>query len=226
MDSVSTARHREGTNVSQRREHTDDRSGFVSRRRLLQIGGLGCLGLNLAGLFRAEARSADATLLAKAARVKSCILLFYYGGPSHLDTWDMKPGAPAEVRGEFRTSATAVSGLRICEHLPHCARVIDRLAIVRSLHHPMRNHNSAAVEALCGRTPLKGDLELLADDPNSFPNHGAVLNYLTKQQGDVPVHVALPHVMYNVVTLPGQTAGFLGAAANPFQVTRDPNDSS
>ena len=101
----------------------------------------------------------------------------------------------------------------------------DKLAIVRSLHHPMRNHNSAAVEALCGRTPLKGDLELLADDPNSFPCYGSVLSYLTRGHREVPAHVALPHVMYNVVVLPGQNAGFLGAAANPFQVTGDPNDA-
>src|SRR5438309_4156777 len=144
-------------NVNHAHEHADYRRGFVSRRRLLQIGALGCCGLNLAGLLRAEARAADATALAKApdpsrrgsaARVKSCILLFYYGGPSHLDTWDMKPAAPLEVRGEFRPAATVVPGVRISEHLPHCARLADKLAIVRSLHHPMRNHNSAAVEAL------------------------------------------------------------------------------
>src|SRR5205814_6349715 len=129
--------------------------GMLTRRRLLQIGGLGCLGLNLATLFRAEAaQPARSRPRAAAAPLKSCILLFYYGGPSHLDTWDMKPDAPREVRGEFRTAPTAVPGLRLCEHLPHCAGVIDKLAIVRSLHHPMRNHNSAAVEALCGRTPF------------------------------------------------------------------------
>jgi hypothetical protein len=135
----------------------------------------------------------------------------------------MKPNAPREVRGDFTSVATQVPGIRVCEHLPRCARLTDKLAIVRSLHHPMRNHNSAAVEALCGRTPLKGDLELLADDPNSFPCYGSALSYLTRGQREVPVHVALPHVMYNVVVLPGQTAGFLGAAHNPFQVTQDPN---
>jgi hypothetical protein len=139
---------------------------MLTRRRLLQIGGLGCLGLNLASLFRAEAAQPQRP---HAARLKSCILMFYYGGPSHLDTWDMKPDAPAEVRGEFQTIATSVPGLRVSEHLPRSAAVMDRLCLVRSFHHPMRNHNAAAVEALCGRTPLKGDLELLADDPNCFP---------------------------------------------------------
>src|SRR5439155_6647492 len=93
----------------------------------------------------------------------------------------------------------------------------------RSFHHPMRNHNSAAVEALCGRTPLRGDLELLADDTNSFPCYGSTLTYLNPGSHDLPTHVALPHVMYNVVVLPGQNAGFLGAAHSHFQVTQDPH---
>lgn len=189
-----------------------------TRRHLLRIGGLGFAGLGLPSLFRAEAAQPAAK-----ARIKSCILLFYYGGPCQLDTWDMKPHAPAEVRGEFRPIPTKVPGLHVCEHMPRIARVTGKLAVVRSMHHPMRNHNSAAVEALCGRTPLKGDLELLADDPNSFPNYGAALAHLAPAGSEVPPHVALPHVMYNVVVLPGQTAGFLGAAYNHFQVAHDPN---
>jgi uncharacterized protein (DUF1501 family) len=189
-----------------------------TRRQALRIGGLGIAGLGLANALRAEAARGAA-----ASRIKSCILIFYYGGPCQLDTWDMKPDAPVEVRGQFHSIATKTPGIWICEHLPKTARVMDKLAIIRSMHHPMRNHNSAAVEALCGRTPLKGDLELLADDPNSFPNYGAVLSSLTKRRVEVPVHVALPHVLYNVVVLPGQTAGFLGAAHNHFQVTRDPS---
>jgi hypothetical protein len=136
----------------------------------------------------------------------------------------MKPAAPPEVRGQFKSIATTVPGVRVCEHLPHCARVMHRLALVRSMHHPMRNHNAAAVEALCGRTPLLGDLELLADDAASFPCYGAALSYLLHGTPRVPPYVALPHVMYNVVVLPGQTAGFLGSAYNALQVTRDPNE--
>src|SRR6266542_3133062 len=133
---------------------------FLSRRQLLQIGGLGWLSLP-------QLREAQASQPATRS-IRSCILLFYYGGPSHLDTWDMKPNAPREIRGEFRPAATRVPGVQICEHLPRCGRVMDRLAIVRGMRHTMRNHNSAAVEALCGRAPLNGDLELLADNPNSF----------------------------------------------------------
>jgi hypothetical protein len=182
---------------------------------MLRAGTLGILGLDLAGLLQAEQSR-------PASPVRSCILLFYYGGPSHLDTWDMKPDAPKEVRGEFQSIATKVPGIRVCEHLPRSARVADKLAVVRSMHHPMRNHNAAAVEALCGRTPLGGDQELLNDDANSFPCYGAALNYLKPGRRDVPTHVALPHVMTNVVRLPGQTAGFLGAAHSPFQVSGDP----
>jgi hypothetical protein len=91
------------------------------------------------------------------------------------------------------------------------------------MHHPMRNHNAAAPAMLTGRPPLQGDLELLATDANSFPCYGAVLSRLAPAPRPTPTHVALPHLMYNVVELPGQTAGFLGAAYHPFQVTRDPN---
>ena len=114
------------------------------RRRLVQIGGMGILGL-----------LGKRALAAKTTTPKSCILVFYYGGPSHLDTYDMKPEAPAEVRGEFKAIDTVVPGIQVSEHLPHCAKVMDKLALIRGMHHGMRNHNSAAVEALCGRTPLR-----------------------------------------------------------------------
>src|SRR5438876_4117878 len=201
----------------------DRRTARLSRREMLRAGGLGAFGLNLAGLLQFGSAAAHAAASASAAPVKHCILIFYYGGPSQLDSWDMKPNAPAEVRGAFRPIATSAPGVHVCEHLPRCARIMHKLAVVRSLHHPMRNHNSAAVEALCGRTPLRGDLELLADDPNSFPCYGAALSHLRPGAQEVPSHVALPHVMHNVVVLPGQNAGFLGAAHNPVQVSRDPN---
>lgn len=217
--------------MSHAREHADFADRLLGRRRFLQAGGLSCLSLTLPGFLpTAWARAARPSASgiaesATAAAIRSCIVLYYYGGPSHLDTWDMKPLAPREIRGAFRPIATRVPGLHISEHLPRCSQIVDRLAIIRSMHHPMRNHNSAAVESLCGRTPLNGDLELLADDRNSFPCYGAALSSLRPARRDLPTHVALPHVMYNVVQLPGQTAGFLGSAFNPFQLTGDPNDA-
>jgi hypothetical protein len=135
----------------------------------------------------------------------------------------MKPKAPAVVRGEFGSIATSVPGLRVCEHLPKTARVMDRLAIIRSVHHPMTNHNAAAFTTLCGRNPLKGDLELLSNDRNDPPCYGAILSAALPERRGLPTAVALPHVLYNVVQLPGQVAGFLGSAHNPFQVSADPS---
>lgn len=199
----------------------------VSRRQLLRIGGLGSLGLTLPGLLRAEAEGRPARETSRTARalppIRSCILIFHYGGPSHIDMYDMKPNAPAEIRGQFNSIATSVPGLRVCEHLPQTAQVMDRLAIVRSMHHPMTNHNAAAFTALCGRDPLKGDLELLSNDRNDPPCYGAILSANMRERPGLPTFVALPHVMYNIVQLPGQVAGFLGSAHGPFQVSADPS---
>jgi hypothetical protein len=195
----------------------------MSRRRMLRIGGLGSLGLTLPGLMRAEAQGPSAPGRAGKPPIRSCILVFFYGGPSHIDTVDMKPRAPAEVRGQFGSIATSVPGMRVCEHLPHTARVMDRLAVVRSMHHPMTNHNAAAFTTLCGRNPLKGDLELLSNDRNDPPCYGAILSATLPERRGLPTSVALPHVMYNVVQLPGQVAGFLGSAHDPFQVSADPS---
>jgi hypothetical protein len=192
----------------------------------LRVGGLGLFGLDLARLFEAEAAATQASPAAAVPPLRHCIVIYFYGGPSQLDTWDLKPDAPLEVRGPFRSIATTVPGLHIGEHLPRCARVMHKMAVVRTLHHPMRNHNAAAVEALCGRTPLAGDGELLADGAHNFPCHGSVVSRQLPRSRAVPSHVALPHVMYNVVKLPGQSAGFLGSAYDPFQVTRDPNEAN
>jgi hypothetical protein len=200
----------------------------VSRRSFLHAGAVASLGLSLPSrLLRAES-AGNAFKSAPSAdghrpSIRSCILIYFYGGPSHIDTWDMKPSAPREVRGEFAPISTTVPGLQVCEHLPRMARMAHKWSVVRSIHHPMTNHNAAAVEAMCGRTPLKGDLELLDDDALSFPAYGAVLSYLMPDSPLGLPHVALPHVMYNVVQLPGQTAGFLGAAYERFQITNDPN---
>ncbi len=200
----------------------------IGRRQLLRIGGLGTLGLTLPGLLRAEGLAAKGSgaggvAVRPARTIKSCILVFFYGGPSHLDTWDYKPNAPREVRGEFGSIASSVPGIRVGEHMPRLSKVVDRLAIIRSMHHPMTNHNAAAFAALSGRNPLKGDLELLGNDRNDPPCLGSTLSAILPEVRGLPTFVALPHVMYNVVQLPGQVPGFLGSAHGPFQVDADPN---
>src|SRR5438045_2071240 len=189
------------------------RDRTLCRRQFVGKAGLAGLGL---GLLPAPAA-------APGKHIQSCILIFYYGGPSHLETLDPKPNAPTEVRGEYRTIATAVPGVRICEHLPRTARLLDRLAVVRSLHHPMRNHNSAAAEALTGRTPAGGDQELLTDDPRGQPTLGSTVSYALGPRAHVLPYVALPYTLYNVVQLPGQSPGLLGGAYDRFQVDGDPD---
>jgi hypothetical protein len=156
--------------------------------------------------------------------VRACILVFYQGGPSHLDTWDMKPKAPAEVRGEFKPIATAVPGLWACEHLPHLARVADRLTVIRSLHHKLTNHLPAAFTTLIGREPPRGDQLFVGQSNSDPPSLGsAVCHARPVAQPGIPPFVALPHRMFNEIDVPGQSAGFLGTAYEPLQVEGDPS---
>ncbi len=192
----------------------------LNRRDLLRLGSVSFLGMNLPSWLRSAA--AGDLAVGSAAPIKSCILLFQSGGPSQLDTWDLKPQAPREVRGEFNAIPTSVPGLQICEHLPQLARVAHRLAVVRSMRHGMRDHNAAATETLCGHTPPEGDV-IFHDGPNSHPCLGSVLSHLLPARDVVPPHVALPQVVSRGGKLPGQGPGFLGARFGPFQLLRDPN---
>jgi hypothetical protein len=192
----------------------------LSRRQLLHLAGGGYLGLTLGGLLRAQAALPEP---GRAAKVRACILIFYYGGPSHLDTFDLKPHAPAEVRGEFRPTATSVPGLHVCEHLPRLARLMHKVALVRSMHHRNRLHDSASIETLTGRPSPNGDREEFAPIKQFFPCHGAVLSYLRRGRHLPVPHAALPFVFHNVIDVPCQGGGFLGAAFDPFSISVDPD---
>jgi hypothetical protein len=189
----------------------------MSRRQWLQIGALAVAGLN-------PSRAIQSREVERLVPIRSCILIFYQGGPSHLDTWDMKPKAPAEVRGEFRPIATAVPGLWACEHLPHLARLANRLTIIRSLHHGLTNHLPAAFTTLIGREPLRGDQLLVGQNSNDPPCLGSsVTRARPGEHEGIPPFVALPHRMWNEMDVPGQSAGFLGSAHEPLQVEGDPS---
>jgi hypothetical protein len=196
-----------------------------SRRDVLQLGALGVCGLSLAGLLEersAPAATVKASTSHRHARAKSCIIIFQQGGPSHHDTFDMKPGAPAEIRGEFRPIATRLPGYRICEHLPLTARQTHRFAVVRSVHHNDPQHNNAGYATLTGTKPvlLPNTVEALARPrPDDHPPFGAVLGRL--RPGPAP-WVALPYPVVNGVHYPGQTAGFLGARCEPLWLRPDP----
>ena len=190
-----------------------------TRREFVQLGAAGYLGLNLGGLWRAQVAGAE---VVQKKPIRSCILLFYYGGPSHLDTFDPKPAAPREVRGAFQAISTAVPGLQICEHLPRLARVMNKVALVRSVHHNATLHDAASIHALTGR-PLDGpDRELFARLPQFYPSYGSAVAHMRRAENcDVPF-ASLPYVFHNVVPTPCQGAGFLGGAYDPLLIDVDP----
>lgn len=195
----------------------------MQRRDWLRLSGLGWIPLAFPVL--PSARAEESVSSGNRPPIKSCILVFHYGGPSHFETYDPKPNAPSEIRGEFQAISTKVPGVQVGEHLPRVAQIMDRLALVRSMHHPMRNHNSAAAETLTGRTPAGGDLELLADDARSFPTLGSAVSFALGPRANILPYVVIPYTIYNVVQLPGQTPGFLGGAYDRFQVSGNPNAS-
>jgi hypothetical protein len=186
---------------------------------VLQVAAGGVLGLNLGGLLQAQVASGS---LAARQPIKSCILIFYYGGPSHLDTFDLKPEAPADIRGEFKPISTSVPGLQICEHLPKLSRWMHKAAIIRSMSHQARLHDSASIHVLTGR-PLDGpDRELFAPQPQFYPSHGGAVSYMRRHEADVLPFASLPYEFHNVVTTPAQGGGFLGAQFDPLRIEVEP----
>src|SRR5205809_4873652 len=122
-----------------------------TRRELLRAGALGLFGLSFADLLAGRA-SAEIAQSGKSSfgRAKSCILLFMWGGPAHQDTWDLKPGAPREIRGEFQPISTNVPGIQISEHFPLLARRMDKLCQVRSMTHDNGDHTLSTHYLLTG----------------------------------------------------------------------------
>jgi hypothetical protein len=151
------------------------------------------------------------------------VFLYQFGGPSHLDTFDMKPEAPDGIRSRFGMIETSLPGLRICEHLPETAKVMDKVALVRSVHHTMKNHNSASYYALTGHEPPVDDIRL-RDSFDLFPAYGSVVDRLAPVDSGMPTFVAYPYVIRDGEVTPGQHASFLGKAHDPLLITQDPND--
>jgi uncharacterized protein (DUF1501 family) len=189
----------------------------MTRRRLLTVGGAGLLGLPLPGLLRAEGTTR------RKARAKAIIFLHQFGGPSHLDTFDPKPGTPEQIRGEFQPIATRAPGIQISDRLPAFAPLADRFALVRSVHHTMKNHNSATYYSLTGHAPPLDDIRL-RDTPELFPAYGSVVDRLAPAKNAMPTFVAYPHVLRDGSVTPGQHASFLGKTHNPLFIEEDPND--
>ena len=202
------------------------------RREVLRLGGLGWLGgmatSGLDQLFAAQARAASAPTarLQSFGKAKRCILLFMWGGPAQQDTWDMKPTAPSEFRGEFRPIATSLPGLEICEHFPRLARQAHRLAVIRSMTHRDVNHTTATHEILTGRPiPRVGGGDFRED----WPHYGAVLARLRPQlrQSALPPYVQmrpeLPDAAPRFVeSSHGQGGGWMGPNFEPMTIDDNP----
>jgi hypothetical protein len=200
----------------------DMRQGW-SRRDCLRVGLGGALGW-LAGGFLPSATGTARAKSRSFGQAKSCILVYLFGGPSHLDIWDMKPAAPPEIRGEFKPQATNVSGVQITEHLPRLARLADQYAVIRSLAHGDSAHGSAGHAMMTGRHPrVRGEVGPNADD---FPHYGSVLTRLRPRPHAVAPFVALPWAISTSTNIvPGQNGGFLGRAVDPFRL-ETPADQS
>src|SRR5271166_4875444 len=189
-----------------------------SRRALIRAGTAGFAGLSLASLLQAAGPPRGPR-----ARARHVIFLHQFGGPSHIDTFDMKPKAPAGIRGEFQPIATSQPGLTITEHLPRWATVLHQFAQVRSVHHTMRNHNSATYYSLTGHAPPLDDIRL-RDTQELYPAYGSTVAYLNPADDPaIPSFVAYPHVLRDGSVTPGQYASFLGKAYDPFFIGQDPN---
>src|SRR5580765_8949332 len=164
----------------------------LSRRTMIKVGGMGLLGLTLPNILRAEALAATAKK--PKARAKTIVFLYQFGGPSHIDMFDMKPNAPEGIRGPHKPIASSADGITISEHLPRVAKIMDKVTLIRSMHHTMKNHNSASYYALTGHAPPVDDIRL-KDSLDLFPAYGSVVDKLTPLSGEMPGFVAYPHVI-------------------------------
>jgi len=164
----------------------------VTRRELLQIGGLGAAGLGLDGLLNAQVEAASANKSASFGKAKRCILLFLYGSPSQLETFDMKPKAPVEIRGTMQPIPSRLAGVPVCEYLPETAKVMDRTTLVRSVTHPYPIHGVAY--ATTGIPAIDVPMELNPHDPRHHPYFGSAVEYFDRKQRGGRVSKAVQNV--------------------------------
>lgn len=166
----------------------------LSRRQFMQVGGIGTLGLSLAHLLQSRVAGSPAGA-GGFGRAKSVVVLHLYGSPSQMDTFDPKPDAPAETRGIFKTIPTRMAGVRVCEHLPRIAGLLDRTALIRSMTHPYPTHGVAYTLSGIPVNPER-------DVRGHWPFYGSVLDYLwaqekAKQTPGVPRNMCLPWPLHS-----------------------------
>ncbi|MEO2025629.1 MAG: DUF1501 domain-containing protein [Fuerstiella sp.] len=195
----------------------------IHRRQFLSRGGLTSIGLTaaqLAGLRRLAANESTQ----KSHRANSCVFIFLFGGPSHIDLWDMKPGAPKEIRGEFQPVATSVPGINVCEHVPLIAQQMDKICLLRSMTHRMPVHGPACSEIYTGR-PYFGPPVTDQATPEDWPSLSSLVTQFGKHGGRLPDSAVLPwYTQFNGQDrrIAGQTGGRMGDHFDPFLVEGDP----
>jgi Protein of unknown function (DUF1501) len=196
-----------------------------SRREFLRVGSIAGLGLSLPDLLQSAAASSSTP--SGFGRAKRCILLFPFGGPSQLDSFDPKPNAPDVYRGEFRPISTRVPSVQISELFPRLAQQADTFTIVRSVTHSDSVHTSAGYTMLTGkRHPRANDpagASVIRPAPDDYPHIGSVVAYARGSQSGLPPFVTLPESVHDagVNELPGQGAGFLGGRYAPLLFEAD-----
>ena len=196
----------------------------ITRRELIQVGYSGLLGMSLANLLAAQA-SAKAAGTARAGRAKSVLLIFQTGAPSHLETFDLKPAAPEEIRGTFQPIATKAPGVEISEHLPGLAARADKLAIIRSMTHGFPSHEHATHMMLTGIDKMPPGSTHMASR-SVWPCYASGLDYVRPRSDGIPNGVMLPTYLNNGYGFSGQSAGVLGPKFDPWHVRRDPNEAN
>jgi hypothetical protein len=186
-----------------------------SRRAFLRAGASGALGLTLGDLLAARALARDASPPARAV-----IMLWLWGGPSHLDTFDMKPDAPPEYRGPFEPIATSVPGLHVCELLPGLARRAGRFALLRALHHESSDHGVAGTIALTGSIAGAVGLGGLENTKALRPSTGAIVGRLHRSEpGSLPPYIILGSPLHQGLRRAvGEGGGSLGSTYDPFRL--------
>jgi hypothetical protein len=194
-----------------------------NRRTLLKAGGMGLLGLTMPKILQARALEQSRKLAPKA---KSVIFLFQFGGPSHLDMFDMKPDAPSEYRSPHQMRRTNCLDIEINARMPEMAKHMDKVTVIRSLHHKMNNHNSASYYALSGHAPPTDD-QRLRDTIDLYPAYGSVVDKLAPGTDPaLPTFVSYPYHIGDGSRTPGQSASFLGKRHDPLFIPRDPNETN
>lgn len=186
----------------------------IQRRRMLRVGATSLFGgLTLPAMLQLQTQAASVT----PGKAKSCIFLMLEGGPSHIDMWDMKPGAPSEIRGIFNPINTVVPGTQISELLPLCAKIVDKFTILRSHSHGDNGHETGRHWVLTGYPPGFADGQAQGETFNArYPSIGSIISREIGAAGDVPAYIEMPNPLG-----PGGP-GFYGPKYAPFTIKNDP----